>query len=175
MMRKLVTAIAALAAFLITPYFLYEAFFVQSFRFGEAEMRAAVAGTWTLELRPAEGAPRSITFQIEQARRAARASRERGWIRAAAACGHRSFIRSAEACKDASDMELKLTAVGPDRPLALRGRFHVTGLSFERGTLEIDVEGGSIYADISSTGAVLSVGAGERATATLARIHPAGA
>jgi len=172
MMRKFVVALAALAAFLITPYFLFEAYF--TYQFGEAEMRAAVEGTWTLELHPTEGAPRSITFRIEQARQAAHGSRERGWIRAASACGHRTFIRSAEACMDASDMDLTLTAVGPDRPRSLRGRLFVTGLAFERGSLELDVEGQSIYADISSIGAVRSVRAGDQVAATLARVRPAG-
>ena len=75
---------------------------------------------------------------------------------------------------DASDMDLTLTAVGPDRPRSLRGRLFVTGLAFERGSLELDVEGQSIYADISSTGAVRSVRAGDQVTATLARVRPAG-
>ncbi|HWO24507.1 MAG TPA: hypothetical protein VNO30_37450 [Kofleriaceae bacterium] len=168
MLRKLVVAAVAVAVFLITPYFLYQR--VTAYGFGEAEMRRAVEGTWTLELTTAAGAQRSITLEIEQARSAARAERERGWIRSAAACGSRTFIRSADACVDASMMDLKLTAIGDDRPTLLRGQLMVTGKSFQRGQLDLEIDGRLVVAQISSAGDVLMVDHGDP-TVRLARIR----
>lgn len=169
-MRKLALAIVAVAAFLITPYFLYTE--VIAFQFGEAEMRGAVEGTWVVELAPSEGAPRSITLGIEQARSAKHSARERGLIRSASACGHRTFVRSAEACLDISELELKLTAMGGDPPDELSGRFTVTGTTFERGDLELVLGGLSIRAEISSSGDVLEVRTTRGPAPRLARIAP---
>jgi hypothetical protein len=167
-MRKLVVAAVAAAVFLITPYFLYQS--VTAFQFGEAEMRRAVEGTWTVELTPSVGARRSFTLEIAQARATERAERERGWIRSAAACGSRSFIRSAEACIDSSTMQLTLTALGDDRPASLRGRLFVEGKSFQRGTLALELDDQSLSAQISPTGDVLEVSASGVAAARLARL-----
>ncbi len=70
------------------------------FQFGEPEMRAAVEGTWTLEVPQTGATPRALTFAIQRAGAPARASLDPGWIRSAAACGNRTFIKSAEACLD---------------------------------------------------------------------------
>jgi hypothetical protein len=168
-MRKLIVAAVALAVFLITPYFLYQS--VTAFRFGEAEMRRAVEGTWTVELTSSAGARRSFTLEIQQARPSERAEREHGWIRSAAACGQRSFIRRAEACLDTSTMPLTLIALGDDRPASLRGRFIVDGKSFQRGTLDLGIDGHSIFAQLSPTGDVLEVSAVGVAATRLARVH----
>ena len=185
-MRKLALAAVAAAVFLITPYFLFEAF---SCQFGEAEMRKAVEGTWAVEIAPREGAPRSILLEIEQARKAkasagapgapagndARAGqgRGRGLIRSAEACGHRSFVRSAEACLDSSELALTLTARGPDRPAQLSGTFLVVGKTFEQGGLTFQLDGILVEARISSAGEVLAVSAADGAKVSLARVSPA--
>jgi SH3-like domain-containing protein len=169
MLRKLVVAAVAVAVFLITPYVLYQR--VTAFDFGEAEMRRAVEGTWTVELTTAEGARRSLTLEIEQARSAARVEREHGWIRSAAACGSRTFIRSADACMDKSEMELKLTATGDDRPASLRGRLIVVTKSFQRGQLELELDDRSLGAQISRTGDVLEVFPYGGGAARLARVR----
>lgn len=155
MVRKLVVAAVAVAVFLITPYFLYEQHI--AFHFGAAEMRAAVQGTWRLELAPAAGPSRSIAFTMDQAASPASSERERAWIRPASACGHRTLVRSAEACLDSTDMQLTLVAVGGARSLAPTAKLRVIGKRFERGELELEVEGSLVTARISSAGAVLDV------------------
>lgn len=169
MLRKLVVAAVAVAVFLVTPYYFFQRF--TSHQFGEAEMRRAVEGTWTVELTPSEGERRSIMLVIEQARSAERAERERGWIRSAAACGRRSFIRDAEACADLSMMPLTLTALGDDRPALLRGQLVVLGKVFDRGMLELEIDGRSLQAQISKAGDVLEVSASGVAVARLARVR----
>jgi hypothetical protein len=169
MVRKLVVAAIAAAVFLITPYFLYE--HSTAFHFGAAEMRAAVRGTWRIELSPAAGPSRSITFTIDQAATPAHAERARAWIRPASACSHRTLVRSAEACLDTTDMQLTLVVLGGDRSLSPTAKLRVIGTTFERGELELDVDGRFVQASISSAGAVLGVYAGD-ATASLVRLEP---
>lgn len=153
--RKLVVAAVAVAVFLITPYFLYTEHL--GFHFGAAEMRAAVQGTWRLDLAPAAGPSRSITFTLEQAESPAHAAHARAWIRSASACGHRTLVRSASACLDITDMELTLVAAGGDRSLSPSAKLRVTGKRFAHGSLELEVEGRHLAARISSAGAVLDV------------------
>jgi len=164
MMRKLLVAVIAVAVFLITPYFLLN----PPYWFGEAELRAAVEDTWTLELVPDEGPRERFAFKIEQARSAPHAARDRGWIRPASACGHRTFIRSAEACLDGSELALTLTALGRHRPASLRGSFHVTGTTFKTGRLQLAIDGLAVRARISPAGEVLEV------NASRVQISPAG-
>lgn len=153
--RKLVVAAVAVAVFLITPYFLFPEH--RPFHFGAAEMRAAVQGTWRIELAPAAGPSRSITFTMDQAEAPASAARARAWIRPASACGHRTLVRSAEACLDSTTMELALVAIGGDRALAPTAKLRVFGKQFERGELELELEGSPLLVRISSAGAVLDV------------------
>lgn len=169
MLRKLVVVAVAVAVFLITPYYFFQRF--TSHQFGEAEMRRAVEGTWTVELTQSNGERRSITLSIEQARSAERAERERGWIRSAAACGSRSFVRSAEACMDTSRMPLTLTALGDDRPASLRGQLVVDGKVFERGTLDLQLDSHLLHARISKAGDVLEVSASGASAVRLARVR----
>jgi hypothetical protein len=155
MLRGLVVVVVGVAVFLVTPYFVYDR--LLTFQFGEAEMRAAVEGTWIVELMPKARPARSITLTIEQSGASAHSSRERRWVRAASACGHRSFIRNAEACLDSSDMELKLIAVGGDASSKLSGKLSVSGTRFDRGRLELQIDDSHVSATISSTGEVLDI------------------
>lgn len=158
MVRKLVMVAIGLAVLVLTPYFLYSGDDPDvEFQFGEAEMRAAVEGTWIVKLTPKQGPARSILFTVEQWGPTAHSSRERGWIRSAAACGRRSFIKRAEACVDISNMELKLVAIGDARSSTLSGRFHVFGKRFDRGGLHLDIDGSRIEATIAARGEVLDI------------------
>jgi len=153
-MRLLLLSVLAVGAFLVNPFV---ACGDVAFQYGEAEMRAAVVGTWRLTL--PGGQPQVITFTIEQATSATQthSTNERGLISSAAACGHRTFVKSAEACLDTSDMPLTMIAIGDSRP-TLRGRFVVTGTTFKNGLLEIQIgDTTSVTAEISKTGKVTTV------------------
>jgi hypothetical protein len=176
MVRKLVVAVVAVAAFLITPYFLFKQG-DEDFQFGAPEMRAAVEGTWRIELSSRQGPSRSITFTIEQAGSPPNAARERRWIRTAEACSHRTLVRSAEACLDTTEMELRSIALDGDRSLFPTATLRVHGMTFERGLLDLQLDGNILRVIISRTGAVLEVLThGSDHTVSLARLEgaPAG-
>jgi hypothetical protein len=135
------------------------------YQYGEAEMKAAVEGTWVLTLGEAAGpSNETITVRVVQGR-VAQASRNqapgrRGFIRTASACGTRTFVASANACIDSSDMPLDVTWVdGPDsyKSAALSGSFAVLSLVFTRGQFGLSFGSVSFYADIAPDGSVLTV------------------
>src|SRR4051812_39013776 len=102
-----------LAALVLNPWFGV----TSGFDFDEAEMRAAIEGTWRLTVPPTRGAPRDITFRIAQGT-AARPSLglSRALVSPAAACGTRSLVRNAGACLDSTDMPLEITILAGAAP-----------------------------------------------------------
>ena len=169
--RTFVTIVVAAVAFLFSPYLIYKQV---AFQFDAADLRAAVHGTWRLELAPERGPASSITFSMEQAPSSAHVEHGRDWIRPASACDSRTLVRSAEACHDTTEMPLRLVAIAGDRSLALAARLQVRGLTFERGLLDIEVAGRIVRAVLSSSGAVLEVRA-DGATVSLTRLAPSAA
>ena len=154
--RQLKIAVAgtlALAAFLVTPYFLYRD---TGFQFGADELRAAVEGTWQLEAPGLGSAPERTMVVIRQARNPMQLSASRGLIRSAEACGNRSLISSAEACIDTTEMPLELRAPN-DGHVVGRGRLFVTGLHFTGGELTMEIAGRAIVARITPHGTVVEV------------------
>jgi hypothetical protein len=140
-MRKVLSLLFALAAWLVTPYLPF-------FHYGDPEIRAAVEGTWRLDV-----GPRSVTFTIEQATHAEQ-NASRGWIRSAAACGdYRTLIRTAEACVDEvrTDMPLVVTAVSGALGRGT-GQFFVHGYNFRTGGIRAELDGLVIFATIDREG-----------------------
>jgi hypothetical protein len=176
MVKKLVKlgamVVIGFAVLVVTPYFLFREAVADKFEYGEAEMRAAVEGTWRIDLVSAEGQARTISFTIQQATAAGtkHSSRERGWIRQASACSHRGFIKSAEACIDVSEMALKVTVSG-DGGARTSGTLRVMGRSFRQAQLSLQLGDASIDAEISKTGEVK--GASYERAARLVRVQPA--
>lgn len=151
--KIVVAGTVALAAFLVTPYFLYRE---TGFGFGARELRAAVEGTWQVETARPGGAPELTTVVIRQARGPVQLSAGRGLIRSAEACGNRSLIASAEACLDTTEMPLELRAPNR-RGVVGRGRLFVGGLHFNAGELTIEIRGHTVVARITPHGHVLEV------------------
>jgi hypothetical protein len=128
------------------------------FRYGAAEMRAAVEGTWTLTR--GEGATQQLTVNIEQDTRTpqtaqAREARVHGLIRTAHACGTRTLVKSAGACVDISQMPLKVTMVSGDpvfQDAALSGTFTIHSLVFVAGEVSLSVGAENVVFTLSADG-----------------------
>lgn len=132
-MKKLILAIVAgVAVFLVTPYFVWQAF-EEHYDFGAVDMAKAVEGTWQVELHPRTGEARTLTLTIAQANAPKRVGGDGGWIRSAAACGHRTLIKSAEACITITSMPLEVTAAETE----LTGQLDVEGESFVNARLRV--------------------------------------
>lgn len=140
-------------------------------KYGEAEMRSAVEGTWKLT-RKGE----AITLVAKQATSAQHSERERGLVKAAAACGNRSFVKQAAACIDSTRMPLELIANGHQ---VKEANLIVDGTTFRTGRFWFYLDDASVEAEIDPTGAVTQLsmyarseqtGIGERIEATLARV-----
>src|SRR5258706_10501425 len=96
-MRKLVTTfVIATAAFLLNPLYACEQQ-EANWQFSEADMKAAIAGTWEVNVKPHDGAPWTMTFRIEQAGAPLETHTDHGRIRSAAACNDRTPAKSAGA------------------------------------------------------------------------------
>ncbi len=117
-----------------------------SYDFDEAELRAAIEGTWKL----VDGA-HAIRFSVKEAREARHSSR--GFVRAAAACGHRTFVRSAEACMDTTEMTLDVELIAGAHGTA-SGRLFVGGTRFESADLELELDGELVTARVAPGGAI---------------------
>jgi hypothetical protein len=118
------------------------------YRYGAAEMRAAVEGVWSFTIAPQDGSPvQHIAVHLEQAASAPQLEKTasapgRSLVRAAWACGNRTLVRSAGACVDSSTMPLAVTVLSGDLVLSsgtLSGSFRVDGLTFTFGDLVIDL------------------------------------
>ena len=151
------------------------------YKFGEAEMRAAVEGTWQLSFVADGGAIGSLTVQIRERSEkldsgtALRSDRRQtaGFIRTAAACGSRTFLGSAGACEDLSEMPLDVSYVAGDavyQGVPMGGIFRAFGTTFGGGELDFgSANGFTVYAVIRADGTVFSTGS---SVVTLARLAP---
>lgn len=103
-------------------------------QYGEAEMRAAVEGTWELSVTDHKKQQKKWVLAIKQSDKAERA--ERGLVKSAAACGGRTFVRSAHACSATSQMPIEITVLEGDK-VPVSGRFYVEGETFTAGGLDV--------------------------------------
>jgi hypothetical protein len=155
-MRRLALSLAALAFFL-NPGFACTGQDEPEFNYGEAEMKAAVEGTWVVTV----GADQ-ITVQVAEGHEAQpnqiQAARPGGhFIRSAHACGNRTFVASANACIDSTSMPLDVTFLsGPDsyRNAVLSGGLTVASTSFSFGYFGLRLGSLSIEAGILPDGTV---------------------
>jgi hypothetical protein len=145
MVRKLVAVMIGLAVLVITPYFLFF-----RFDYDDADLRAAIEGTWRLTLPGQE----SLVLSIAEAKAPAQHA-SRSFVRSAAACGHRTFVRSAEACIDSTEMELVVTTEPASAPG--RGRIEVTGRTFQAGRLELELAELNVFGKVQPGGSVADV------------------
>jgi len=134
-MRTLVYLLAS-AAFLLNPSCERSS---ASYLFGMAEVRSALAGTWTVD---------NVTFRIEAG---GEQHASEGWIRSAAACDQRTLIASANACYDETLVPLRLLANG--REIGT-GSFRIVGEMFTVGSLDLDLDGKRLDARITASGDV---------------------
>ncbi|HTL38737.1 MAG TPA: hypothetical protein VL326_36650 [Kofleriaceae bacterium] len=118
--------------------------------YGAKEMKAAVAGTWTVKTKNGH----EVTFKVDVGD--AKRHSSRGWIPSAAACSHRSMISTAEACMDVTEMKLTLVAVEGDAPT--EARFGVYSTHFTQGELSMRIGDEYVSAQVSPTGKVLDDG-----------------
>lgn len=147
-MQRLALSLALLAFFL-NPGIACVSSEEPDFKYGEAEMKAAVEGTWVLTLRASDGTLSETTLQIAQSGAAqammspsGSGSQRTGVIRSAAACGSRTFVKSAGACMDTSVMPLEVALVGSSpgfENALLTGKLYVDGLTFTHGRLSLEL------------------------------------
>jgi hypothetical protein len=171
-MRRLAMSLA-LVAFLVNPWFACTGQDEPEFTYGEAEMKAAVEGTWVLTL-ASGGANQEITLQVSESNKAlpdqmqAMQKSQRSFVRSAAACGNRTFVSSAHACADSSSMPLAVSMVsGPDtyKDAEMSGSLMVGSLNFTRGELGLTLGSLRVFASISPDSTVVGTpSAGDGAT-----------
>ncbi len=156
-MWKLAVVVVALAVAIVNPWFLWR-WGNPSFEFGEAEMRAAVEGTWTIVRPDVSGCARLLTVHIEQERESVRSSRsDVGLVPSAEACGERSFVKSGEACVDRTEMPLHVVALDGSTA-QLDGRLTVYGTRFAQAELLLWIDDDAIKATVSPRGDVTADG-----------------
>jgi hypothetical protein len=172
-MRSLVLSLAVVAFFLNPGVACTSGADEPEYKYGEAEMKSAVEGTWVLTLgTEGSSANQQITVEVVQSSKAQpdqmqvmRGART-GFIRSAAACGTRTFVASAQACIDSSQMPLDVIFVsGPDayKGAATSGTLVVPSLVFSRGELNLDLGSVYVHAAIAPDGSVIGpVSAGDR-------------
>lgn len=133
------------------------------YKYGEAEMRSAVEGTWALTLAASDvSSDTPIILQVTESRDAQpdqiqAAKSGRGLIRHAAACGTRTFVASVQACIDSSEMPLDVELVsGPDayKDAVMSGRLSVYSLLFSQGSLSFTLGDLHVSATIAPDGTV---------------------
>lgn len=133
------------------------------FSYNETDMKRVIEGHWTLTLEK-----RELDMTIRESRTAQRHASRNGMFNTAEACGTRSFVNTADACVDDTEMVVDV-AIGS---AVNHGTFRVFGTSFERGTLEVEVDKIYVSAHFDARGDVLDVLAtdhGNQVTARLAR------
>lgn len=133
------------AALLLNPIAGCEYF--AGYDYGAKEMKAAVAGTWTVKTK----AGQEVTFEVDVGN--AQRHSSRGFIESAAACSHRTMVSSAEACMDVTEMKLTLIAVRGDVPTD--ATFGVYSTHFAKGELSMKVGDEYVSAHVSPDGKVL--------------------
>ena len=144
--KTVVTSAVLSLAFLVNCDFITGA----DWKYGEAEMRSAVEGTWKLTRASGE----AITLVAKQSTGAKQHS-DRGFVKSAAACGSRSFVRQAAACVNMTNMPLDITAAGHE---IVGAELVVASTTFTAGTLRFKLDGALVEARVDPTGAVESAG-----------------
>ena len=147
-----------------------------SYDFTESEMRAAVEGTWKLELvRKLDGKPEerhTLTFAVVQATRKLEPiethSRRASLIRRAEACGNRTLVRTAGACFDSTTMPLQIVLY--ELPLPVRGQLHIADNFWHHGSFDVMIGNIKIRAEMTKKHGMGFVRANEGYIATLTRI-----
>lgn len=167
MPRKLLVAILGFLALVLSPAGC--GLFGPSYHYGAGEMRAAVEGTWTLEV---DG--KTIEFRLTQATHASRATP--GLVQTAAACSDgRTFVRSAHACVDEVNTKMPLEVeliAGLTLAKPTTGEFRVSGEHFREGRLSVDLGDLLLDATLAPDGTVTDAHVWrdtQRFAATLAR------
>ncbi|HUJ57198.1 MAG TPA: hypothetical protein VLX92_01840 [Kofleriaceae bacterium] len=149
MLRTSLLLIAGVATLVLTPVAPWH----EDYAFGNAEVRAAIVGTWQLSTTDGH----TITLAIEEADAPEHASR--GWIAPAAACGSRSLVREAGACKDVTVVPLAITVLaGLDRSAAATGRLVIVGTTFRAGELDLALDALHVEAMLAPDGVATPTG-----------------
>jgi hypothetical protein len=154
MTRNLLMAIVGLLALVVSPF--YGCDDTPTFHYGAAEMRAAVEGTWRIDVpATADAEAQQITISIVQGSAEARHSAPSGPVRTAAACTQNTFVRSAGACLDSSSMPLDVGLIaGMTASSPPSGDFRVEGTRFEAGWLFLTIGDLQVRATVKPTGEV---------------------
>jgi hypothetical protein len=126
---------------------------IAGYDYGAKEMKAAVAGTWTVKTKTG----REVTFKVDVGEAERHSSR--GWIQSASACSHRSMVSTAEACIDSTDMKLMVIVASGDTPV--EATFRVHGMRFTRGQLSVTIGTEYVSAEVSPRGSVIESYNGE--------------
>lgn len=158
----------ALLTFFLNPGFACTSSEDPEFKYGEAEMRAAVEGTWLLTLRASDGTLSETTLQIAESSKAQAfrtttpGGRYRtGVIRSAAACGSRTFVKSAGACTDLSEMPLEVAFVSGNprfQNASLSGMLLIGSLTFVQGMINLGLGDVSVGATVAPDGTASPLG-----------------
>jgi hypothetical protein len=139
------------------------------FQYGAEEMRAAVAGDWSLTITPDGGSATQVTVHVDQAAApAAAAGPTRGLVRAAQACGVRTLVKSAGACIDWSEMPLAVGYVSGDSTFTtatLSGQFRIFSLVFDTGDVTLTIGPYQVLAQVKADGALVDPHLGPLGTA----------
>ena len=161
--------LAAVAVFLFNPGFACSDDEPQ-FKYGAAEMRAAVQGDWSFTITPDSGTATQVTVHVDQGEApATAAARAPGaaLVRAAHACGTRTLVKSAGACVDISEMPLAVDYVSGDAVPAsatLSGWFRVFSLMFVTGDLDLRIGPYQILARVNADGTIADPRLGPQGT-----------
>ena len=168
----------ALLAFFLNPGFACSPSNEPEFKYGEAEMKGAVEGTWMLTLRATDGTLSETTLQIAESGKAQAllsptapgGSYRTGLIRSAAACGTRTFVKSAGACIDMSEMPLDVVVAGGDprfQAVSSSGNLRIASLIFSLGMLELKLGELSVWSTVAPDGTTSSPGGGSADVGTV--------
>ncbi len=157
---KRATILCGLVAFLVNPGFGCGP--LGDFEYGEAELRAAVEGSWEAKI-PDEGGERTVAFTLAPAPPPAGAGAASASgpavIRPAAACDSRDFYRSAAACIETATLHLAGRVGAADGALAdtaVSGFFMSSGKTYDGGSLTVKfVDGSQIVARIDGKNALI--------------------
>jgi hypothetical protein len=180
-MRRLALFLAVLGFFL-NPGIACVSSDEPDFKYGEAEMKAAVEGTWLLTLRATDGALSETTLQIAESSKAQAMmsptvpgrSYRTGVIRSAAACGTRTIVKSAGACIDASEMPLDIVVTGGDprfQGVSSSGGLTIPSTYFTQGMLYLKLGDFSVMFNVAPSGATSLPSGGTLDTAVVSLVR----
>lgn len=157
MLKHAILFAIGIASLVLHPFFGCGA--KEDFRYGAADMRAAIEGTWKLTLPATEKNPvTELVMTISQGAEPTqdKHSRRRGLVADAAACAERSLVRSAGACVDMSVMPLDVKLLA-STSIVRAGVFRVTGLRFIAGHLTFELGNWYLSARVTPDGSITKV------------------